>query len=216
MRILLLALVLVVPSFAVGQSLVEVAKREKERREKNKQDGKTARVISEEELAPPEGSAPPTEVTGSSSFDSTRQDPSEGTRMTAADEAGETELPDRIPADAPLEQKLEMFQLMKQDYENKVRELDGAIAENNERIRQLEAQIAATSALGGGGMPVAPVTGTGAAVTPMTGQETQRLTAEKNRLEAVNEQMAGRKDQLKLDLQTKGRVAGIPAGYLRF
>jgi len=50
----------------------------------------------------------------------------------------------------------------------------------------------------------------------MTGQESQQLLAEQKKLQAMNAQMESRKDQLKLDLQTKGRVGGIPPGYLRF
>ena len=109
-----------------------------------------------------------------------------------------------------------MFQRMRRHYDQQVREIDNAIAENNERLRQLEAKIGATSALGGAGLPVAPQTGTGTANTQMTGQESQQLIAEQKRLQTMNAQMESRKDQLKLDLQTKGRVAGIPPGYLRF
>jgi DNA repair ATPase RecN len=128
----------------------------------------------------------------------------------------EEDVPQTIPADLPMEERLELFEKMKRRYNQQVQEIDQAIAENNERIRQLDAKIGATSALGGAGLPVAPQTGTGAANTQMTGQESQTLVAERDRLTAANDQMSQRKEQLKLDLQTKGRVAGIPAGYLRF
>lgn len=229
MRILFLALVLLVPSLGLGQSLAEVAKKEKERRDKNKQEGKTVRVISEQELFPePEetgadapvpdtgvatATAPARATRGTSEREARAEE--EG-RITGEDERASYDVPDRIPADAPLDEKLQLFELMKRDYENKVNEINVQIAENNEQLRQLDAKIAATSALGGGGLPVAPTTGTGAETAPMTGQDTQYLVGEKEKLETMNQRMEARKEQLKLDLQTKGRVAGIPPGYLRF
>ncbi len=224
MRILILALVVLIPSLAFGQSLAEVAKKEKERRDKNKQAGKQVIVISEAELFPEpvdtgsetsEAESPSAAATSSTARD-TRSSRNEEGRTTAEDERESYDVPDRIPPDAPLEEKLQIFENMKRDYENKVNEIDVQIAENQERIRQLEAQIAATSAMGGGGLPVAPVTGTGAERTPMTGQDSQRLLGEQEKLRTMNERMVARKEALKLDLQTKGRVGGIPPGYLRF
>ena len=52
MRTKLVVLMLLVPAFAMGQSLAELAKKEKERRDKNKAQGTKVRVISEEELTP--------------------------------------------------------------------------------------------------------------------------------------------------------------------
>ena len=125
-------------------------------------------------------------------------------------------MPTQISVDAPLEDRLLAFNLMKQDYERKVKGIDNSIAENDERIRQLDARIAAASALGGGGLPVAPQTGTGAATTPMTGQDAAHLVGEQNRVKAINEMLRKQKNELKTDLQAKGRAAGIPPGYLRF
>ena len=223
MKSTLLLLLLLLPALAFGQSLSDAAKREKQRRERNKQEGKKALVISEDELLKsPSGGSGQVEVEGGSSGASrvvdrpARSDSDEGEEYNEEEDYIEDDVPKSIPPDIPLEQKLEMFQLMRRNYDRQVREIDNAIAENNERLRQIEAKIGATSALGGGGLPVAPQTGTGAATTPMTGQDTQQLVAEQQRLQTVNQQMESRKEQLKLDLQTRGRVAGIPPGYLRF
>lgn len=224
MKSTLTVLLLLVPALALGQSLGEVAKKEKERRERNKREGRKVIVVSEEELFPEEaeGDADSSgEVSGESSSTGSTAPPRSRSRDDEEyDEEGdyidEERVPTNIPPGIPMEERLEMFQLMKRHYERQVREIDQAIAENNERIRQLDAKIGATSAAGGAGLPVAPRTGTGAEMSQMTGQESQTLIAERERLQAMNEQMTRRKEQMKLDLQTKGRVAGIPPGYLRF
>ena len=207
----------------MSQSLTEVAKKEKERREKNKQEGKEALVISEDQLATQQaGGSGQVQVEGGttgstrSASGPSRPGSEDGEEYSEEADYTEEDVPKSIPPDIPLEQKLEMFQRMRRHYDQQVREIDNAIAENNERLRQLEAKIGATSALGGAGLPVAPQTGTGTANTQMTGQESQQLIAEQKRLQTMNAQMESRKDQLKLNLQTKGRVAGIPPGYLRF
>ena len=224
MKSTLLVLLLLVPGLAFGQSLTDVAKKEKQRRDRNKQEGKKALVISEDELAAePTGGSGQVQVDGGSTRSPVAgparpgsEEDEEGDEYDGELEYMEEDVPQSIAPDLPLEQKLEMFQRMKRSYDQQVREIDNAIAENNERLRQIEAKIGATSALGGGGLPVAPQTGTGAATAPMTGQDTQQLVAEQQKLQAMNQQMESRKEQLKLDLQTKGRVAGIPPGYLRF
>ena len=48
MKSTLLVLLVLLPGLALSQSLTEVAKKEKERREKNKQEGKEALVISDD------------------------------------------------------------------------------------------------------------------------------------------------------------------------
>lgn len=220
MKSTLVILLVLVPGLALSQSLTDAAKREKERREKNKQEGKEALVISEAELSPQgaSGGSGQAQVEGGSTGTAgpPRVGSDEGDEYDEEAEYMEEDVPKSIPPDLPLEQKLEMFQRMKRHYDGQVREIDKAIAENNERLRQLEAKIGATSALGGAGLPVAPQTGTGAVNQQMTGQESQQLIAEQKKLQAMNTQMESRKDGLKLDLQTKGRVAGIPPGYLRF
>jgi hypothetical protein len=223
MKSTLVVLLVLLPGLALSQSLTDVAKKEKERREKNKQEGKEAIVISEDQLSPEgaAGGSGQVQVEGGSTgfAGPPRPGSDEGDEGEEYDEEAEymeEAVPKSIPPGIPLEQKLEMFQRMKRGYDQQVREIDNAIAENNERLRQLEAKIGATSALGGAGLPVAPQTGTGTVNTQMTGQESQQLLAEQKKLQAVNAQMENRKDQLKLNLQTQGRVAGIPPGYLRF
>ncbi len=216
MKSTLLVLLLLLPGLAFSQSLAEIAKKEKERREKNKQEGRKALVISEDLLSTNQAQADGSgQAQGGGTTGSTRP-----TRAPRSDDEGaeyvEEDVPKSIPPDIPLEQKLDMFQRMKRHYDQQVREIDNDIAENNESLRQLDAKIGAVSALGGAGLPIAPRTGTGTANTQMTGQESQQLIAEQKRLRTMNAQMEKRKGQLKLDLQTKGRVAGIPPGYLRF
>lgn len=224
MKSTLWVFLVLVPGLALSQSLTEIAKKEKERREKNKQEGRDVLVISEDQLSAEQvvGGSGQVQVEGGSTGSAgppPRRGSGDGDGEEEYDEGAEyteEDVPKSIPPDIPLEQKLEMFQRMKRHYDQQVREIDNAIAENNQRLRELQAKIGATSALGGAGLPVAPQTGTGTVNTQMTGQESQQLIAEQNRLQAINTQMESRKDQLKLDLQTKGRVAGIPPGYLRF
>ena len=207
---------LILPGLALGQSLGELAKKEKERRERNKQEGKKVLVISEEELfpeKPEESEGPEAETEAESETRSSTRKEGEGREEGYIDES---ETPTSISPDQPMEVRLQAFEKMKRAYEAKVRQLDKNIAENDKRLREIEAEIGATSALGGGGLPVAPQTGTGAATRPMTGQETTKLVAEQKRLQKLNETLRARKEQLKLDLIAKGRAGGIPPGYLRF
>ena len=221
MRMTLLALFVLAPTLALGQSLAEVAKKEKNRREKNKQEGREAQVISESELGSgsedaqtesttEEGGAATSPSYGASSSSSSEQSVPE-------DESEEEEsVPAFIPPDAPLPEKLDMFERMKRQYQRQVQEIDEAIAKNDARLREVEAEIGSASALGGAGLPVAPQAGTGAATRPMTGQESATLVGEQNRLQEANAQLRTRKEELKTNLQAKGRAAGIPPGYLRF
>lgn len=225
MRSMLVVLVLTFPALLFGQSLADVAKKEKERREKNKEAGKQVRVVSESDL---EATRPAeeTEVTSESEGEGEGETQSSTATPSASRSSepvivsenpeDEGAVPKFIPPDLPLAEKLSMFDQMKRHYQNQVQEIDKQIGENEARIREIQNQLAATSALGGAGLPVAPQTGTGAATRPMTGQESASLVGEQNRLETMNQQLQQRKNQLKLDLQAKGRSAGIPAGYLRF
>src|SRR3990172_5403891 len=221
MRLTLLALIFLAPTLVLGQSLAEVAKKEKSRREKNKQEGREAQVISESELGSGAGE---TQTESSTEEGTAATSPSYGASSSSSSEEsvpeGETEedanVPAFIPPDAPLPEKLEMFERMKRQYQRQAREIDEAIAKNDARLRELEAEIAATSALGGAGLPVAPQPGFEGATRPMTGQESATLVGEQNRLQEANAQLRARKEELKVNLQSKGRAAGIPAGYLRF
>lgn len=224
----LLAVILLVPTIASGQSLGELAKKEKERREKNKREGKEVRVISEEDLSAMKAAEPVSVEDASSAV---TEGPATRPRSVSRagqersveeigtlDESGEFPVPTSIPADAPLEQRIRMFELMKADYLRKVQEIDEGIAKNEARIAEIDAEIAQMGTVSGtGGAPVAPQQPTGDNANRLqTGQGAAPLVGEKNRLIALNQQMRQRKDQLKLDLQAKGRVAGLPAAYLRF
>jgi hypothetical protein len=210
------------PALALGQSLAEVAKKEKDRRQKNKQEGREVQVISESDLssgseeAPTEsgaeeGAAPAGTTYGSSSSSSSSEE-----NVSEGESEEDANVPAFIPPDIPLAEKLDMFEQMKRQYERQVREIDEAIAKNDARLKELEAEIAATSAFGGAGLPVAPPTGTGVANRQMTGQESATLVGEQNRLQGANAGLRARKEELKTNLQAKGRAAGLPAGYLRF
>lgn len=226
MRSTMLVLLLLLPSLALAQSLGEVAKKERERREKNKQEGKSAIEISEDDLYP-DGRPEPQSAAGEGEGEAAEgaAAPETPSPPGSTSEYTEEELPDGeedggaptfISPDAPLEQRIETFQRMKRHYESQVRQIDGEIAKNEQRIAELDAEIGATSAAGGAGLPVAPQAGTGAVNRQMTGQESESLVAEQNRLRTMNERLAAQKEKLRFDLQQKGRAAGIPAGYLRF
>jgi hypothetical protein len=222
MRSMIVVLTLAIPGLLFGQSLAEVAKKEKERREKNKETGKEVHVVSQTEL---ESTRPPSQApsgeggeaasTPETSSSTATAGSSEGVSVSEGSES-EGSVPTYIPADAPLAERLAIFDQMKRHYLDQVKEIDKQIAENQARLREIESQIAATSALGGAGLPVAPQAGTGAATKPMTGQESASLVGEQNRLQAMNQTLENRKETLRLDLQARGRSANIPAGYLRF
>ena len=221
MRTMLLLLCILAPTLALGQSLAEVAKKEKDRREKNKQEGKEVQVISESDLSSGSEEAPPEAGTEEGAAATRPYVPSlpSSSSEESVPEAGSEEdanVPAFIPPDVPLSEKLDMFERMKRQYQREVQEIDEAIAKNDARLKELEAEIAATSAFGGAGLPVAPPTGTGVANRQMTGQESATLVGEQNRLQEANAGLRARKEELKTNLQAKGRAAGIPAGYLRF
>lgn len=220
MRMTVLALIVLVPTLALGQSLAEVAKKEKSRREKNKQEGREVHVISESDLS--SGSAEPAAESSSEEARAPAASSSVASTSSSSEEVSEGEseedadVPAFIPPDAPLPEKLDLFERMKRLYLRQVGEIDEAIAKNDARLRELEAEIGASSALGGAGLPVAPQTGTGAATRQMTGQESASLVAEQTRLQEANAQLRARKEELKMNLQAKGRAGGVPPGYLRF
>lgn len=222
MRTTLLLLCILAPTLVLGQSLAEVAKKEKNRREKNKQEGKEVQVISESDLSSGSEEAPPeagTEEGGAATnapYVPSLSSSSSGESVPESESEEDANVPAFIPPDAPLSEKLEMFERMKRQYQRQVQEIDEAIAKNDARLKELEAEIGAASALGGAGLPVAPQTGTGAATRPMTGQESAALVGEQQRLQEANAGLRARKEELKTNVQAKGRAAGIPPGYLRF
>ncbi len=223
MKVTLFALFVLAPALLLGQSLAEVAKKEKSRREKNKQEGREVQVLSESDLG--SGSEATQTEAGAASAESAASLPPApyGTRessSSASSEEGMSEedanIPAFIPPDAPLPEKLEMYERMKRQYQRQAAEIDEAIAKNDARLKELEAEIGATSAFGGAGLPVAPRTGTGAETQQMTGQESVTLVAEQKQLQDANAGLRARKEELKANVQAKGRAANIPVGYLRF
>jgi hypothetical protein len=209
-----LVLLLILPTLVVGQSLSELAKKEKARREENKKRGTTVHILSEDKLYPD----------GRPEIDDEKEANVTAGERTSSDDEGldlddfedDKDLPDFIPQDVPLPEKLRIFELLKWEYERLVQEIDQSIVENRERLRELEVEIGATSARGGAGLPIATQPGTDSVNVPLTGQESVTFVAEQNRLQRMNQQMEARKGQLKANLQEKGRLAGIPPGYLRF
>jgi hypothetical protein len=218
MKSTILVLVLALPAIGLGQSLAEVAKKEKERRESNKKEGKEAKVLSEEDverLRPYETtvSGGPDE-TGSEGSSAGSYEPSSEEYASGEFSEGEEDVPTSIPPDRPLPERIDMFERMKRHYLAQAAEIDQQIRENETKLRKAQADLASASAAGGAGLPVAP--GAAPVGGQLTGQESASLAEEVNRLQAINKQLQTQKDQLKLDLQEKGRVAGIPPGYLRF
>ena len=221
MRITLMAIIFLLPWLAFGQSLGELAKKEKERRAQNKQNGKTAITISQVELSKnatadlnTKEPLDPETPSLQNYIDATKEenDLNEGAESALHD------VPDNIPMDAPLQTRIQLFQVMKKNYEDTIETIDKAVSKNTERILQIEDKIRQVSASGAySGAPVSPQMMTGdLAQTQLSGQESRTLKIEKERLQAINKSMNLRKEQLKLNLQTKGRVANIPASYLRF
>ena len=219
MKSTILVLVLAVPAIGLGQSLAEVAKKEKQRREENKKEGKEAKVLSEEDverLRPLETTVTSDsgEAGSESGAASSGSSSEEYSSAEYSEEEGGEDVPTSIPPDRPLEERIDIFERMKRHYLAQAAEIDQQVRENETKLRKAQADLASASTAGGAGLPVAP----GAAPVPgqLTGQESAALAEEVNKLQAINKQLQTQKDQLKLDLQAKGRVAGIPAGYLRF
>lgn len=205
-KLLILAVLVGVGPSIAAQSLGEVAKREKKRREEVRKSGKSGRVLSEADLIRGEDEAEiPAEP--------------DQTQASSATTSGESEvlmetditLDSSIPPDAPLPERNRIFDRMKQLYEQEVVNIDVTIRSNELRLTEIEREL---SALGAGGLPVA--TTATQATTPTSGMEFQPLMDERKALGEQNEGLARRKEELKRTLLEKGRRGGIAAGRLRF
>jgi hypothetical protein len=222
MRTTLLVLLLTLPGLCFAQGLGEAAKKEKARREQNKKEGRPVQVIKESDITPAPIATESDVTTAAGTSEGARTEEGRSSSSSSSSEVSDSNseederVPDFIPPDLPYAERLDMFERMKRGYERQVAQIDEDIAKNEARLAQIESEIGATSALGGAGLPVAPQTGTGTATRQMTGQESASLVGEQQRLQAMNQQLRSRKEQLKVDLQAKGRVGGIPPGYLRF
>ena len=205
-KLLILAVLVGVGPSIAAQSLGEVAKKEKKRREELRKSGKTGRVLSEADLIRGEDEA---EVSAES----------DQTQAPSATTGGESQalmetditLDSSIPPDAPLADRNRIFDRMKQLYEQEVENIDITIRTNEQRLTEIEREL---SALGAGGLPVA--TTATQATTPTSGLDFQPLMDERKTLTEQNEDLTRRKDELKRTLLAKGRRGGIAAGKLRF
>jgi hypothetical protein len=200
-----LVFLLLLPSLALAQSLGELAAKEKERRQKNKERGKAVRVITESELAGGEQGAEPGTAGNPSSSPS-----------SVSSSAGEDDVPDtgssgppaEIPRNAPLESRIQAFEALKKGYEQEVARIDQEIAKNKDRLLEIEQKLAS---LGAGGLPVAPQVDRGARYDG----EFFGLMDEKGKLLARNEELESKKQSLWEDVVEKARKAGVPPGYVR-
>lgn len=214
MRLILLAILLTLPAAGFSQSLGEVAKKERERREKNKQEGKKVLTFTETEIFGEEAEGEQGEGSETAQASAAGRSPGAADSNYTVSEVEAEQAPKSIPADLPLEVKIRMFEQMKAHYQSQVRELDAQIAKNEEKIAELDDQIRKASSSGGAGLPVAPTAQSSDQL--YTGQESETLVAEQNKLKALNERLEARKGQLKANVIAQGRIANLPAGYLRF
>ena len=211
-------IVLSFSGFAGAQSLAELAKKEKERRKENKTKGSGTQVITERDLSrvksptftstavPSTASSPTTARPGPEGAES-----AEAEGETEGTESEEVAAPTAIPTDAPLERKISLFEQMVKAYRAEVEKLDEEIAKNNDRIQEIDRQLAT---IGGGGLPVVPAANQIASNTYDPGEATA-LQNEQQQLREKNEQLEAQKTSKANELREKGRRAGIPAGYLR-
>jgi hypothetical protein len=212
-------LLLAMPVLGAGQSLSELAQKEKERRKKNKETGEEVQVITDRELvsnqgriANPASSTPPAEGTGTTAS-SARSTPAN--RGTSAPVRDDTEVGDEappvtdIPADVPLEQKLRLLDRMKASYQQQVGTIDAEIAKNNQRLTEIENELVST---GGTGLPTAPQ----ADLAIRNPGNIPGLRAEQQELRDKNQALEAQKLSAKEDIITRARRAGIPNSYLNF
>ena len=209
-------LVLAGPSIG-AQSLTELAKKEKERRNKNKQEGKEVQVITEENITT-EGPAFTTTVDTSKSSTSRRS--ASGTRTGSESEyieegeegeRAEPQVPTEIPTSASPQERIAIFQRMLTAYRAELAKIDEQIAKNNARLAEIEQEL---SVIGGGVNMPPPVPQ--ADFKPRNPGDKFALEAEQTDLRQKNQQLEAEKKTKADQLRAKGRRAGIPASYLNF
>lgn len=212
-----LGLLTLVPALVFGQSLGELATKEKERREKNKQSGKAVRVITDSDLRKGEeasGSGQGSETTSAqppaSSASSSRSSSSvvEEVEEDEAGAEGASKGATEIPREGSLESRIQAFEAVKKTYQQEVAKIDGEIAKNKNRLVEIEERLATLGAAGG---PLAPPPD----MTPGYDGEFFGLMDEKGKLQARNLELEAQKESLWRELVEKARRAGIPPGYLR-
>ncbi len=171
-----LGVLLCVSSLALAQSLGDVAKKEKERREKNKKEGAKAQTITEEDLAAGRDLEQDIAVIDAASSESSD-------RRGSGSEFNEEDLEDvtlssNIPADLPLQERLQFFDALKRAYQRQVAEIDEELSKNKQRLTEIEREAAAIAGSGASGIPVAPNPNQ-ANQAQMTGQEGMALAKER-------------------------------------
>jgi hypothetical protein len=214
-----LATLAVAGSLAWGQSLAEVARKEKERLERLKASGKKVRVITEAELSPAAAETA-TEEEGAIPSSPVWQAPGSGPggatatpSPTPTPSAGGLHLPESegrppvtdIPAEGTAEEKLAAFQAVRDGYQQRANELDLEIAKKRERLAEVDLRLSQIGV--GAGLPADPQW-----VDP---SEAFKLQAEKTNLTQAIQEIEAKKQSLREELFEKARRAGIPPGYLR-
>ena len=96
-----LALVSFIPVLALGQSLAEVAKKERERREKNKQKGVEVRTLDENQAQPPQPAAPPPSTESTQPAPRSSQDPKAAIEQLLRGKPAEPPTPTVAPPPEP-------------------------------------------------------------------------------------------------------------------
>jgi hypothetical protein len=198
-----------------GQSLSEIAKKEKERRKENEKKAEQVQVITEHELQQGRRESTPSD---DSAENATSQAQSSRSRATSSrSRAGATRpaeggAPTEIPRDAEIREKIAIFEQMLTAHRAEVSRIDEEIAKNNTRIAEIDQEL---STIGAGGLPVVPTVPQVDNRVRYEG-EAWSLQAEQNELRKKNQQLEAQKRRSADELRQKGRRAGIPAGYLRF
>ncbi len=191
-----------------GQSLTEIAKKEKERRKNLEKKGEATKVITESDLRQV-GASSPTSAAASSTAQTESQSTT-GRTTIDEDELTDADTSTEIPLDAELRDKIALFEQMVKAYQVEVQEIDKEITKNNARLEEIQQQLIIT---GGSGLPTATSNPNRA---PRYAGDTVALQKEQQELKDKNQELQAQKRKSADELRQKGRRSGIPPGYLRF
>lgn len=117
--------------------------------------------------------------------------------------------PATIPSDAPLQEKIALFEQMVKAHRAEIKGIDDQIAKNNARLDEIDQELIS---VGGTGLPTAPQ----ADRAPRYEGQVLALRSEQQSLRQKNSQLEAQKASKTNALREIGRRAGIPPGYLRF
>jgi hypothetical protein len=191
-----------------GQSLTEIAKKEKERRKNIEKKGEAAKVLTEFDLQQVNASSPPPTETSSTARTGS-QSITERTTIDE-DELTDADASTEIPPNAAIRDKIALFEQMVKAHQAEVQEIDKEIAKNEARLEAIQQELIIE---GGSGLPTATSNPNRA---PSYAGNTVALQKEQQELKDKNQQLQAQKRKSADDLRAKGRRSGIPAGYLRF